>query len=180
MLCCIGFEEVCLLWVSPMHALGLWKPVTMHLGRSGSHGICVAGCVSGLMWTYVYCEHVVALYVYVCILESVCLSQTVWLYCVCQILCVHVSVRSELAWGLDVWHMSATPQLPSGKIVTKVLSLGRGVQGGTLALPSKTRKGVGGCERLGPNCLAPPNFTGQQNDRIQRVGLEAGSYGGWA
>lgn len=52
-----------------MHALGTYD-CSSGLG-SGSNSICVAGCVSGSIWAYVYCEYIVILCVCVCISESV-------------------------------------------------------------------------------------------------------------
>lgn len=68
-MCCTGLGEVCLLWVTPMCALSLWEPVTMHLGWGVSHGIYVTGCVSESVWASVYCGYMVALCLYVCYLN---------------------------------------------------------------------------------------------------------------
>lgn len=70
-------REVCLLCVTSMI-----EPGTVNLGWDGSDGICVAWCVSGSRWAYMCCGYIVAQCFCVCVSESVCLGQTVWLYCV--------------------------------------------------------------------------------------------------
>ena len=77
-------------WLLCMHLVcgSLWPCIWV---GGGSHGICVAGCVSRLIWAYVYCEHIVVLWVYVCISESVCLRLCGCIvyvrFCVCRYLC---------------------------------------------------------------------------------------------
>lgn len=98
----------------------------MQLGWGGSDGICIAWCVSGSIWAYAYCGYIVALCVCVCISESVCLGQTVWLCnSACQTLCGDVSLWPGLAWGLGVWLAYASPPPPTPQwveLVTKAPS----------------------------------------------------------
>lgn len=98
------------LWVTPMHALDLWEPVTMHLVVHPMYG--VASFVSGSIWAYV-------LWVYCYMTVCVHLNLGVWVrLCGCIIVCVRFWCGYLCGLGLlgvqmCGWHRPVYPQLPS-------------------------------------------------------------------
>lgn len=141
------------LWVTFLHALHLWEPVTMHLGWwSIQWYLCSQLCVwvyMGLCVLWVYCY--MSMYVH--------RNLGVWVrLCGCLIVCVRFWVCGYpcglglLGVQMCGWHrpIPSTPQWV--ELVTKAPLLGCGGQAGTLAWPFQPSEGAGDGERLGSSC----------------------------